>query len=339
MQIRIASITFALTISRQKKERKENEKKTAADSFMAAANNFIEEARLERRPSTVNNYRAALHSFSRFQGGDTGSRDITAATIRRYAKWLDDRGVCPNTTSCYMRSLRRIMTGIGIDTTGLFKDVFTGNARTAKRAAEAADIKRMEQLKPRKGPFMALARDLFLFSFYALGMPFVDMAYLRHEQISGGYLTYNRRKTGQTVRVKIEPCMQRIIDRWSKQRHRAASPYVFPILTTEEPATADRQRRQQLNRYNRALKALASQAGINTRLTSYTPRHTWASMAYSKNVELPVITQAMGHTNPQTTLIYIREIDCQRLNKANQAVIGRRRKDTARGREHRLPAS
>ena len=32
--------------------------------------------------------------------------------------------------------------------------------------------------------------------------------------------------------------------------------------------------------YNRTLKHLARLAGITAPLTSYTPRHTWASLAY-----------------------------------------------------------
>ena len=33
------------------------------------------------------------------------------------------------------------------------------------------------------GSSLALARDIFIFSFYAMGMPFVDIAYLRKEQV------------------------------------------------------------------------------------------------------------------------------------------------------------
>ena len=297
---------------------KVNNKRREDNSFRAAADRFIEAARLERRPSTVDNYRTAVRSFQRFLGGrDIGCGDVTDATIRQYAKWLGDEGVCPNTRSCYMRSLRRVMTGCGIDTAGLFSGIFTGNAKTRKRAIDAADIDKLARLSLQQGTFRAMARDLFLFSFFALGMPFADMAYLRKEQVSDGYLTYHRRKTGQTVRVRVEPCMQQIIDRYSRDD----SPYLLPLLTGGDAATADRQRRRMLNRYNRTLKVLARQAGITCHLTSYTPRHSWATLAYSRSVDLPVIAQALGHTNPQTTLIYIREIDTERLDNANRMVI------------------
>lgn len=322
-------ISIGICISRKEKE-KSHKKKRRKDSLEKAALRFIADAGKERRPSTVNNYLSALRSFQRFLGGkDIGCKEVTAPLIRQYSKWLGDRGVCPNTQSCYMRSLRRVMKGCGIDTGGLFCDVFTGNARTVKRAAAPKDIERLQQLQPREGTFALLSRDLFLFSFYALGMPFVDMAYLRADQISDGYLTYHRRKTGQTVRVKIEPCMQQIINRWSgvgrnkgtEESGCKSNPYVFPLLTTTAPAEADRQRRHMLSRYNKALKKLGRQAGVECRLTSYVPRHSWATLAYSRSIELPVISQALGHNNPQTTLIYIRELDAQRLDKANHSVI------------------
>jgi integrase len=78
-----------------------------------------------------------------------------------------------------------------------------------------------------------------------------------------------------------------------------------------------------LNRYNRSLKTLARKAGVTRRLTSYTPRHTWASVAYDQNVDLSVISKALGHTNTQTTLTYIKEISDNRLAEANHLIVGR----------------
>ena len=78
-----------------------------------------------------------------------------------------------------------------------------------------------------------------------------------------------------------------------------------------------------LNRYNRSLKTLARKSGLNLRITSYTARHTWASVAYSSNVCLPIISKALGHTNPQTTLTYIKEINDKRLEEANREIISR----------------
>lgn len=52
------------------------------------------------------------------------------------------------------------------------------------------------------GSTLDLARDLFLFSFYTRGMLFIDMAYLKEENLYNGVLSYKRRKTGQLLYIR-----------------------------------------------------------------------------------------------------------------------------------------
>ena len=44
---------------------------------------------------------------------------------------------------------------------------------------------------------------------------FVDIAYLRESNLQNGMICYARRKTGQLLSVRIEPSIQRIIDRYA----------------------------------------------------------------------------------------------------------------------------
>ena len=74
-----------------------------------------------------------------------------------------------------------------------------------------------------------MAVDLFLFAYYAQGMAFIDIAYLTKNNIRGKYLVYVRRKTGQTLKVKILPVMQAIIERYQNEKW----PYLFPVLKTQ----------------------------------------------------------------------------------------------------------
>ena len=62
-------------------------------------------------------------------------------------------------------------------------------------------------------------------------------------------------------------------------------------------------------------------ARIKENLTSNVARHSWASIAYKKNLDLPVISKALGHTDTKTTLIYISEIDDKRLALANRKLL------------------
>ena len=264
--------------------------------------------------STIENYMTALRSLALYTGREMAFADFNAMILQGYERWLKSRNICLNTVSCYMRSLRSLLRQTGLPhVEDCFKPVFTGSTPTRKRSVPVEAIVRLRQAGLPDGTFIALARDVFLFSFYAMGMPFVDVAHLRRSQICQGNIIYNRQKTGQQVVIAVEQPLQQLMDKYCS----AQSDYVFPQLSTRTP----REYQLLLARYNRALRRLQRLARINAPLTSYVVRHSWASTAYSSDVALNVISKALGHTNPQTTLTYIREIDDSQLALANRKII------------------
>ena len=286
--------------------------------FCQQAEQEAERLRSQMSRSTIDNYLMAIRSFRSFISATGSDCSLDEGLLKQYERWLHERTLKPNTASCYMRSLRSLITKLyGEDARHLFCQVYTGRAATEKRSLPIDDLPRLKAVRLSPGSFLALVRDLFLFSFYALGMPFVDMAFLRRQQISNGQITYYRHKTGQQVTVRIEPCMQEIIDRYTV----GEGDYVFPLLKSTEPEKAYDEYLLMLNRYNRSLKQLADRAGISQRLTSYVARHTWASAAYSNNVDLPVISKALGHANPNNTLVYVRQINDSRVEDANHSLL------------------
>ena len=295
-------------------------KELTGECFLKRAEQEVEAMKSIRSHSTIANYRCALNAFRRYLGQDLPTDKINSDTIRGFEQHLRMQKVSPNSSSCYMRSLRALIIRLkGESAKTLFHKVYTGKAKTDKRAVSESDIHKLKSLRLKRLSCLRLARDLFLFSYYALGMPFVDIAFLRKSQVKDGQITYLRHKTGQRITVHLEPCMEEIISSYS----RSDSDYVFPIITAKTPDLMYKQYKSRLIYYNRMLKQLAEKAGISKNLTSYTPRHTWASVAYSSNVDLPVISKALGHTNTRTTLTYIKEINDDRLEKANRALVNR----------------
>ena len=59
---------------------------------------------------------------------------------------------------------------------------------------------------------------------------------------------------------------------------------------------------------------------LSVKLTSYVPRHSWATEALRQNIPVAVISQAMGHTSEKTTRIYLAQLDQSVLNKANAKI-------------------
>ena len=230
--------------------------------------------------------------------------------------------MCPNTSSCYLRSLRAIYNKASqhrqVKDRKPFRNAFTGNDRTVKRSIGAADIRRLHVAELPTGSRLALARDLFIFSFCAMGMPFADMAQLRRGQIKEGVLTYCRRKTGRQVRVKIEGLMQDILDRYARED----SDYLFPILHRAVG------KRLQPRRYSTATmrlqpclaEACTKDGHQGTSLLLCAPP-LMGEHGLSPQCTLPVISQALGHSDTHTTLIYIRGIDDRQVAKANKKLL------------------
>ncbi|WP_315087576.1 phage integrase SAM-like domain-containing protein, partial [Bacteroides heparinolyticus] len=126
----------------QEKERKDAGKVRKARTAAPLLSCFVRVAACGLSRSTADNYRTAVRSFVRFNGGrDVPLSALDAETLRRYERWLRDRGVCPNTSSCYLRSLRAIYNKAAakrlVKDKAPFKGVFTGNERTVKRSIGA----------------------------------------------------------------------------------------------------------------------------------------------------------------------------------------------------------
>ena len=267
--------------------------------------------------STVENELTAYRSFLMFAGKDVTTDSLKPDFFLRYERWLKDKGICPNTSACYMRSLRAVSNRLGLDGNALFKDVKTTKDRAEKKADSIKTIKIITKAELPRHSFLSLARDAFIFSIMAMGIPFIDLAFLRKSDIKDGFIIYYRRKTGKRVAVKIEPCMTEIINRHNDDK----SPYLFPLLTETDPRKAERQYKNLIGRYNRTLKRLSRICGLKKKVTSYTARHTWATIANQKGIGLGCISKALAHTSLVTTQNYLKEIDDEGLYKANWQLI------------------
>ncbi len=273
------------------------------------------------RLRTGETYLQTLRSFMRFRNGiDLYFDMLNADIVEQYESFMRANHLSRNTTSFYMRILRCIYNRAVED--GLttqadpFRRVYTGVDKTAKRAITLKEIKRIKELDLTDKPDLDYARDIFLFSFYLRGMSFIDLAYLRKRDLSNGYITYNRKKTGQQLTIRWEQSMQEIVDIYPEN----PTQYLLPIITRQNGT----ERKQYLNKIlfvNRKLKQIAKLAKISTPLTMYVSRHSWASIAKSKNVPLSVISEGMGHDNEETTRIYLASIQTNQIDEANSRIL------------------
>lgn len=282
----------------------------------------IEALYRKKRYGTARNYQHALVSFKQFfNDNHVCFEEMTSTLIGQYEQYLETRGVCRNSSSFYMRILRSVFNKALrqniTEQKNPFTNVYTGIARTKKRAIPEGVIKKMLNLELEQGSEEAFARDLFIFSYCARGMAYVDMAYLKKINIKNGFISYKRRKTNQLIHVKLEKTMEDIMQRYEK----ASSVYVFPILNVSESSEAYVQYFLGINKYNYLLGKICDRLSFEGKITSYTARHSWATIALSHNVPIYVISQGLGHESERTTKIYLDTIENKRLDTANASII------------------
>ena len=291
------------------------------DSLTSFTRHLIDCMKDSGRFRIAETYKTTLNSFNRFLGGKDISFELLSTTlIGQYQVWLQEQGLSRNTTSFYMRNLRAIYNHAveqGYAPEGNpFRLVYTGVDKTRKRALPLPMIHRIKGLDLPKRPDLALARDMFLFSFYTRGMSFIDMSYLRPENLSGGYLYYCRKKTGQPIQIKWEKCMQDIVDRYPS----APTGYLLPIIV--DPDRDERnQYRNILFHVNSGLAEISGILHIDPPVTTYVARHSWATIAYAKEIPVSVISEALGHDSERTTRIYLASVSTTRVDKANSKII------------------
>jgi len=203
--------------------------------------------------------------------------------------------------------------------------VYTGIQPTRKKAIEAKDIRQLERWvkkeELRKKVFpepLVSSVYYFLFCFYARGMSYVDMAYLKKSDIRNGVLRYRRKKTGQYLEIRIIRELQEIIDFFSSRV--VDSPYLFPIIHRKNKS-GRLQYESGLRLQNKRLKEISREAGLDYPLSTHVARHTWATIAKKEHIPLSVISEGLGHTSPKTTAIYLASFDNNTLDQANVKVI------------------
>ena len=105
-------------------------------TFLLYGKELLVELRQIGKVRTAGTYQNALNSFERFRGhrGDIPLDELDSNQMITYESWLKGTGVCPNTSSYYMRNLRAIYNravseGLVVQRNP-FKHVYTGIDKT-----------------------------------------------------------------------------------------------------------------------------------------------------------------------------------------------------------------
>ena len=266
-------------------------------------------------------YRSTRSSVAKYIGGkDIPMDQVNHCFVQGYIDFLHSGHVSENTVSYYLRNLRSLYNkaiddGLHLQNDYPFSKVPMRPAKTDKRAVTRHDMEIIAGLKLADNPELELARDLYLFSFYSQGMSFVDMVYLKKENVRSGMIVYNRHKSKQLIRIVITPSMEQLMRKYENN-----SEYIFPVIDEHSSRSAYSQYRLALGRINRQMHKIETMLGIKVTITTYCARHTWATLAHDYGAPISVISSGLGHSSEKMTQVYLKELDVKLLNQINTVI-------------------
>lgn len=144
--------------------------------------------------------------------------------------------------------------------------------------------------------------DAFMLIFCLVGINTVDLLGLRREDLSDGRISYRRAKTHRLYDVRVEDEAKVLLDRYAGRSK---------LLSFDEGCSSYRHWAMKLNR---------NLSAICPGVTSYTARHSWATIAASLDIPKETIAAALGHGGNTVTDIYI-SFDRKKVDDANRRVL------------------
>lgn len=307
------------------KLRKKVKKTTVFNFFDEVIENMIKAGRIGNGKA----YRDAKSSLFNFRKGkDLTFRELDLAMLTHYEQYMRERKVVGNTLGAYFRAIRAIYNkaiteGYVLKANYPFEDYKVSKLKSdvSKRAISHDAIKALGNLDLSKHTHLIDSRNYFMFSFYCMGINFIDLSQLRWSNVEGGRIQYTRSKTSKKFNFKmLEPAIE--ILKYYKDG--TTDDYVFPILNTERhatPVSINNRIKKKLKQMNKDLKELGALANIKTKLTTYVARHSAATVLKRGGSSTPVIQELMGHSTERQTQTYLDNIENEALDLALEGLI------------------
>lgn len=269
-------------------------------------------------------YSNGYNVLSKFLKKDISFEDFTYKKLSDYANFLSTSRNCkPNSVNLHIRTLRAVFNraikeDIIEPSTYPFRKFKMPKQSTIHRALSIEEIKTIKDIKLKQSEEI-FARDLFMFSFYCMGMNFVDIIHLKkgdikHSKTDNTYqLIYTRQKTKGIFKIKLPEQAVVIMN-----KYKTKSDFVFPVLQGDENDFLKYKNKIRL--VNKKLKIIGEKAKISIPLTTYVARHSWATIAKRKNISTSIISEALGHKTEEITQVYLDSFENKVIDDANDLI-------------------
>jgi integrase/recombinase XerD len=294
------------------------------DNFFAFSDQVLLDLKKAKRIGTMRAYSSATQALENFHGSrNLTFKQISFDFLRRMETAHFANGNKANGLAAYMRGIRAIY-NLAIKTNIVdpkhypFKNYSIKTERTQKRAISYELLQKIMSLELQPEHPCYHARNKFLISYMLYGMNFYDMALLEKSNIVDGRIQYQRNKTSAPFNVKITPALQTLLDIYIKPERKS----IFDIIKRSDPELMEKDIQNARRLFNDRLKDLAKLCGIQTNLTSYVSRHSFATHAKLHKIPVEAISEMLGHTSIKTTQIYLDSLPSSTIDDYHATILG-----------------
>ena len=261
-------------------------------------------------------YQSTLRAMEKFGGKKIPIENVTVSWLERCETFWREEGKSSTTVNIYMTSIRCIMReamNYGMIKEGHFPFRPGGYRIPAVRSRKLAMTKdEIRKIREWKGtPEMEYWRDLWIFSYLCNGINFRDMLFLKYGNIIDGEIMFTRSKTAlsnsnpRTIRVPLTREMREIMKRCGMFEYGPQERYIFKHAKGgEKPIEVSLVVRKAIQQCNEVARKISQDTGVR-KFSTYSARHSFATILKRNGAELSFISESLGHTNLKITETYI----------------------------------
>lgn len=302
--------------------------------LFTALKNTIDRLKSENRIGTAKLYECSLNSFKKFTGKNILLFEkVNLDFLNRYEKWMLENQNTLSTIGVYLRNIRTCFNEAIRE--GLIKNELYPFSRNRndnkyeiptgsniKKAISENEIGLIASYPTIDGTSEQRYRDYWLFLFLCNGINVTDFAKLKYENIHDDVIIFHRQKTKRKLRKKpravkvvISQALGRIIDRWGS-KPAIPEEYIFPMLTSGMTAEEELEKTHQtIKLINKYADRIGKAVGVKNKITSYTARHSFATILKYRGASTEYISESLGHSSLPTTENYLAEFEITEKRK------------------------
>ena len=277
---------------------------------------------------TARNYKNSNSVVCKFDSRKLDLKHITVDWLKKFERHLLDRNISYTTIGIYIRNLRTIMNeaiAAGTLDSSFYPfgrgkyEIPSGEGR--KLALPLHAIKQIYYYENPSDPRAQMCKDLWVFSYLCNGANFNDLLRLKFKNINGNEISFFRGKTTNTSKKKREVVvyftdeMRRIIERIGNPVQLPDN-YIFPFLTGNESMEREIERiNTVIQQTNKHMKRIGEALEIPHKITTYTARHSYATVLKRSGANIAFISESLGHSDLKTTENYLASFETEEREK------------------------